>query len=113
MPVMPKKAAPKKSKPTPAKVNKSAFIRAQPATMPASEVVEKAKAEGFEITANFVYSVRSAGKPKAKKGSNVTKGKKPATVGGNAEQLVRRAALMIGVDGLEGIVKKIRIEAGL
>ena len=111
---MPKKTAPKKTKPTTAKVNKSAFIRAQPATMSASEVVEKAKADGFEITANFVYSVRSAGKPKAKKGSNATKGKKPVATGtGNAEQLIRRAALMVGIDAVEALVRKLRTEAGL
>lgn len=113
---MPRKASPKKSKPTAAakKVNKSAWIRAQPSTMSAADVVAKGKVEGIALTANQVYTTRSNAKTaKTFKGKSASKGKKPAAIGGNAEQLIRRAALMVGIEGIESLVKKIRTEAGL
>jgi hypothetical protein len=110
MPAMPKKAT-KTPKSTDAKINKSAWIRSQPASMSAGDVVEKAKAEGISLTANQVYTTRSNAKTaKTSKG-----GKKPTASGGGAtaEQLIRRAALLIGIEGLEAVVKKIRTEAGI
>lgn len=38
--------------------NKSAFVRAQPATMTAAEVVIAAAKEGLKITDKYVYNVR-------------------------------------------------------
>lgn len=43
-------------------ISKSDFIRALPLTMPANEVVEKAKAAGIVVSANTVHSVRSKSK---------------------------------------------------
>jgi hypothetical protein len=57
---MPKSTTPKK--PTP---NKSDFIRSQPATMSAKEVVAKATAAGMTFAPVLVYKVR--GRAKAKK----------------------------------------------
>jgi hypothetical protein len=57
-------ASKKSSKGKDGKVNKSAFIRSQPSTLSAGEVVEKAKAAGIELTAGLVYAIRSASKGK-------------------------------------------------
>jgi hypothetical protein len=40
-------------------LNKSAWIRAQPASLSAKEMVEKAKREGFSLSPAMVYTVRS------------------------------------------------------
>ena len=40
--------------------NKSQFIRSQPASVVASEVVKKAKDAGMSISAQMVYAIRSA-----------------------------------------------------
>jgi hypothetical protein len=48
--------------------SKSDFVRSQPATVSASEVVAKAKDAGLKLTSQLVYKVRSEGaKGKAKK----------------------------------------------
>lgn len=46
-------------------LSKSDFIRNQPATLSAAEVVAKAKAEGIKIDVNHVYKVRGRSKTKA------------------------------------------------
>jgi hypothetical protein len=53
-------------KTTTPKPSKSEFIRSQPSTMSAADVVEKAKAVGLTITAGLVYGVRSQSKLKRK-----------------------------------------------
>jgi hypothetical protein len=55
------------SKKTPQKQSKSAFIRSQPATLSAAEVVKKAKAAGIKFNPQLVYNVR--GGSKAMKGT--------------------------------------------
>lgn len=108
-------------------VNKSAFIRAQPASLSAKEVVAKAKSAGFTVTDAFVYTIRSqAKKAKAPKGpkpagavvampSGAKRGRPPksSTVAASHEQQVRKMALTIGIVAVESIVKKIKAEAGL
>jgi hypothetical protein len=55
--------APTTTSPSDAKsVSKSDFIRTQPATMSAAQVVEKAKAEGIDLRAGLVYEVRRTDK---------------------------------------------------
>jgi hypothetical protein len=46
------------------KQSKSAFIRKQPATLSAAEVVAKAKAAGIKFTTQLVYNVRGGSKAK-------------------------------------------------
>ncbi len=41
---------------------KASFIRSQPETMSAKEVVERAKKFGLQVTVNHVYNIRSASK---------------------------------------------------
>jgi hypothetical protein len=60
------------AKKTPKKQSKSDFVRAQPATLSAAQVLAKAKAAGLKITPQLVYKVR--GRSKAKD----TKKKAPA-----------------------------------
>jgi hypothetical protein len=52
--------------------NKSQFIRSQPATVVASEVVKKAKDSGMTISAQMVYAIRSAARKRAKKSSTAS-----------------------------------------
>jgi hypothetical protein len=60
------------------RVNKSAWIRSQPASTPAKELVEKAKAAGIKLSIAQVYTARSSAKKKG-----VVKGRpgrKPASL---------------------------------
>ncbi|HXX69271.1 MAG TPA: hypothetical protein VEK07_18950 [Polyangiaceae bacterium] len=57
-------------------INKSDFIRSQPSSMSAAQVVEKAKAQGMDLRAGLVYEVRRT--DRAKK----TAGAKPPTAAG-------------------------------
>ena len=52
---------------SPKKQSKSDFIRSQPATMSASEVVAKAKGMGVKLAPAFVYQVRGRTSAKAAK----------------------------------------------
>lgn len=47
------------------RLNKSEWIRSQPPTTPAKEVVSKAKTEGIKLSLAQVYTARSAAKKKA------------------------------------------------
>ena len=62
-----KAVAPKKPSPTKAagKLTASGFIRSQPRTVPAKDVIALGAKEGFKFSANLVYAVRSAGSTKA------------------------------------------------
>jgi hypothetical protein len=58
-------------------LKKSDFIRAQPATMSAADVIAKGKAEGINIGSSLVYMVRRRSPGKAKKGASKTAPAKP------------------------------------
>lgn len=77
-------------------VSKSDFIRTQPATMSAAQVVEKAKAEGIDLRAGLVYEVRRIDKarktvpskpsvPTAKKTASKSSSAVPPNRGGDAK----------------------------
>ena len=68
MSILSRMKAKKNTKP----VNKTAFVKNLPQTMPAKDVVAKAKAAGITLTEMYVYSIRS--KSKARKGSGATRG---------------------------------------
>ena len=59
-------------------VSKSAFIRKQPATLSAAEVVAKAKAAGLKFDVQYVYKVRAYDEA-AGKVTKPTKAAPPAT----------------------------------
>jgi hypothetical protein len=65
-------AAKKKAKPQPPtkRINKSAFVRSLPATMPAKEIVARAQAQGFKITEVYIYSLRAKARAAAKLKTN-------------------------------------------
>ena len=49
------------------KINKSAFVRGLPASMPAPEVVKAAAAKGIKLSVKFVHTIRYNAKVSAKK----------------------------------------------
>jgi len=49
------------------KINKSAFVRGLPATMPAPEVVKAAAAKGIKLSVKFVHTIRYNAKVSARK----------------------------------------------
>ena len=62
-------AAKKVKKSSSKPVSKSAFVRGLPATLPAKEVVAKAKAAGLTLSDRYVHVIRSIAKRAAKNGS--------------------------------------------
>jgi hypothetical protein len=61
---MPKTKKKTAAKAAGARVNKSAWIRSQPASMSAKDVVEKAKGESIKLSLAQVYTARSTAKHK-------------------------------------------------
>jgi hypothetical protein len=113
---MPKtsKKAPKSSAP---RLNKSAWIRSQPASMPAKDVVAKGKAEHVSLSLAQVYTARSNAK---KKGEPKGKpGRKPNAVarlngGGGSEELAfRRIVLAVGITKAETMLEALKHSVGL
>jgi hypothetical protein len=82
-----KASTPKTSKPAAKKPEfgaKTAFIKSQPTSMTAKEVVAAAKSEGITLSENLVYAARAGTKKKgpkkakgAKKAASTTNAKKP------------------------------------
>ena len=67
--------AAKKPKKAPTKpVSKSAFVRSLSASMPAKEVVAKAKSAGLKISDRYVHVIRSIAKRAAKHGNGIAAG---------------------------------------
>lgn len=88
---------------TKAKVNKSAWIRSQPASMTANDVVAKAKGQGIKLSPAFVYVVRANKKSKAGKGK-----RGPGRPRKNAAPAIAAAH-----SGAEGLLKAAAAEVGL
>lgn len=98
--------APTTTSPSDAKsVSKSDFIRTQPATMSAAQVVEKAKAEGIDLRAGLVYEVRRTDKarktlpskqslPAAKKGTSRSTSAAPNRADAKARPTASKAAFV-------------------
>ena len=59
--------------------SKSDFVRSQPSTLSAADVVARAKKAGMTITAGLVYTVRAVEKAKAAKGAKPKKSAPAAT----------------------------------
>jgi hypothetical protein len=49
------------------KINKSAFVRGLPASMPAPEVVKAASAKGIKLSVKFVHTIRYNAKVSARR----------------------------------------------
>ncbi|MET0390936.1 MAG: hypothetical protein ABW321_33490 [Polyangiales bacterium] len=67
-------AAKKAKKLTTKSPSKSAFVRGLPASMPAKEVVAKAKAAGLTLSDRYVHVIRSIAKRAAKNGHSPAQG---------------------------------------
>jgi hypothetical protein len=94
-------------------MSKSDFIRAQPADMPAKEVVARAKTAGLSISDNYVYTLRYEAKKQAGKTSGASKGaKKQASASSTKvsssgiEDLLRAAASEIGLSRAISILQE-------
>jgi len=86
-------------------VNKAAFIRSLPASMPVKDVVAKARAEGIKIADTYVYWARGSARKKAPKqaasGASAPRNggavSRPVTTSSFAENLLRALAAEIGL----------------
>jgi hypothetical protein len=112
---MPKKSSSKPAKP--AKPTKASFVRAIPSSVPAKEVVAKAKAAGMTLSEKHVYVIRSDAKKRSakKKAGGASKGHaasaSPATKavahsagGGSNETNFRKLVLALGIPKAKALV---------
>jgi hypothetical protein len=76
---MPRAKTAKKTSTNAPTVSKSDFVRSQPATLSATEVLAKAKAAGLKLTPQLVYKVRGSAKAKGKPAAAPAKTAIPAT----------------------------------
>ena len=121
--------AAKKSKSAGAKksgtrVNKSAWIRSQPASLSAKDVVEKAIEEGIKLSLAQVYTARSTANRKpgtdksseaaeVKRGPGRPKGRGRAAVSGDLRKQFMLIAVRIGSDEAQRLLDRIvDVEAG-
>jgi hypothetical protein len=102
------------------RVNKSAWIRNQSATLSAKQVLEKASAEGIQLSLAQIYTARSSakttsGKPGRPIGSTNLAGRDRATsdAGGNSKSTFQRMALAIGLDRAEAYLAELQRRAQL
>ncbi len=97
-------------KKTEKKISKAAFVRGIDLSMPAKEVVAKAKADGITLSEAYVYNVRATSKTKKTGGGRGRGGRRgpapksspTATVRvspgrGSAEELLRAVAAELGL----------------
>ncbi len=116
---MPKNPTKTTAAPAAKKVNKSAWIRALPATMSAKDVVAKGKAEGIKLSLAQIYTARSTakkatrivakGKPGRPKGSKNTI---KATVSSDLVHL-KRAVFEHGFSKVEAFLADLKKSVGL
>jgi hypothetical protein len=96
------------------KVNKSAWIRGQPGTLSAADVVSKAKDAGIKLTVAQVYTTRSEAKRKgsrpttaAKRGPGRPKGKIETNGGKDLRHEFVSIAVRIGTDEAQRLLDRI------
>ena len=101
-------AAKKKSLTKKFSLNKSAFVRSLPASISGAEVVKRAKAEGLNISVNYVYSIRARSHAKKSARSTpessaaATRTPKSATATSGSATVANRSA-----GGLEAAIEAI------
>jgi hypothetical protein len=110
-----KKAATKTST---GRVNKSAWIRSQPASLSAKDVVDKAKSEGIALSLAQVYTARSTAKrqqPESKRAAaasapdarQLPKLGRPPAVSGDLRREFMVLAVRIGSDEAQRLLDRI------
>jgi hypothetical protein len=126
MPKKKNKSAPA-AKASPAKkVNKSAWIRSQPAAMPAKDVLAKATDAGIRLSLAQVYTARSSAKKKAphEPGSpthaptaNGTSKRAPANAergtDAGAERALRSLVFRVGLTRAQALLDEIKTSVGI
>jgi hypothetical protein len=95
------------------KLTKTAFVKAQPTSLSAKEVIAKGKAAGIELTEKAVYAIRYEAKRAAKKKSQHRPASGKLTTVRNSklrangvEDLLRAAASEIGLSRAIGILQE-------
>ena len=110
------KASKKSSKAKGPRVNKSAWIRNQPGTLSAKDVVEKAKAEGITLSLAQVYTARSTakrqGEPKrgaapGRRGPGRPKGAATSGVTSDLRRQFVQIAVRIGTDEAQRLLDRV------
>jgi hypothetical protein len=105
------------------RVNKSAWIRSQPSTLSAKEVVEKANDEGITLSLAQVYTARSTAKRQGDPGRTITPaavstglikrgpGRPPRTTGITVSNDLQRQflaiAVRIGTDEAQRLLERV------
>lgn len=113
-----------------ARVNKSAWIRSQPPSLSAKEVVEKAKGEGITLSLAQVYTARSTAKRQGvgrrgaggggtvaaaigKRGPGRPKGSGTSAISGDLRRQFVTLAVRIGTDEAQRLLDRvIDVETG-
>jgi hypothetical protein len=89
------------------KINKSAFVRGLPASMPAPEVVKAAAAKGIKLSVKFVHTIRYNAKVSAKKKGGGSAVASPARGPGRPPKAASAPASAGGLVGeIERIVER-------
>jgi hypothetical protein len=94
------------------KLTKTAFVKAQPTSLSAKEVIAKGKAAGIELTEKAVYAIRYEAKRAAKKKSQfrgagkVPTVRNPKSKANGVEDLLRAAASEIGLSRAISILQE-------
>lgn len=109
--------AKKKSGKSSRKVNKTAWIRSQPAKAKAKDIVAKAKAEGITLSISQVYTARSTGRKKNAKAAGARAAGRSAgnsTASAKSDELAfRRLVLAIGLQRAEAYLADLKRSVGL
>jgi hypothetical protein len=90
------KGAKRGPKPASGKQSASEFVRAQPASMKASEVVQAGAKRGIKFSTNLVYAVRSSKRPAGSRRGGRRGPGRPAGASGS-EATFRQLALDLGI----------------
>lgn len=111
---------PRKAKAEKPAMSKTAFVRNQPANMPAKEVSSRAKAAGLVISPGYVYEIRSSTRRKQKGGARAAspastarrRGRASAQAGHPSDAAFRKMVLELGLGRarmlLEDVERKLR-----
>lgn len=100
----PAKPAARAKKTSPVTMTKAQFVRSQPPTATAKEVVAKARAAGITVTTQYVYNVRAGSKVRRRAAARAGKAAAarngaPARAAGNrsAEDVLRALGAELGL----------------
>lgn len=110
--------ATKKIKTSSGRVNKSAWIRAQPASLSAKEVVDKAKSDGIKLSLAQVYTARSTAKKRSdagvqmraagtRRGPGRPRAVSPSAARGDVRQQFLALAVRLGTDEAKRLLDSI------